>query len=74
MMQVIAYYLVFTPLSTWWGEALTQAGWNEYIVLFGTMVINLVTEFSYYRFVVYRNHMFTNKQGKEELARQQREE
>ena len=74
MMQVIAYYLVFTPLSTWWGEALTQAGWNEYLVLFGTMVINLVTEFSYYRFVVYRNHMFTNKQGKEELARQQREE
>ena len=74
MMQVIAYYLVFTPLSTWWGEALTQAGWNEYIVLFGTMVINLVTEFSYYRFVVYRNHMFTNKQGKEELARQQGEE
>lgn len=74
MMQVIAYYLVFTPLSTWWGEALTRAGWNEYIVLFGTMVINLVTEFSFYRFVVYRNHMFTNKQGQAELAKQQTEE
>lgn len=74
MMQVIAYYLVFTPLSTWWGEALTRAGWNEYIVLFGTMVINLVTEFSYYRFVVYRKHMFTNKQGQAELAKQQAEE
>ena len=74
MMQVIAYYLVFTPLSTWWGEALTRADWNEYIVLFGTMVINLVTEFSYYRFVVYRKHMFTNKQGQAELAKQQAEE
>ena len=73
MMQVIAYYLVFTPLSTWWGEALTRAGWNEYIVLFGTMVIILITEFSYYRFVVYKNHMFTNKQGKEELAKQAQE-
>lgn len=73
MMQVIAYYLVFTPLSTWWGEALTNAGWNEYIVLFGTMVINLVTEFSFYRFVVYKNHMFTNKEGQAELAKQQEE-
>jgi putative flippase GtrA len=71
MMQVVAYYLVFTPLSTWWGEALTNAGWNEYIVLFGTMVINLVTEFSFYRFVVYKNHMFTNKQGQAELAKKQ---
>ena len=26
MMQVIGYYLVFTPLSTWWGEALTRIG------------------------------------------------
>ena len=32
------------------------------------MVINLVTEFSFYRFVVYRNHLFTNKAGQRELA------
>jgi len=37
-------------------------------------VVNLVTEFSFYRFVVYRNHMFTNKQGQAELAQQQAEE
>lgn len=74
MMQIIAYYIVFTPLSTWWGEALTRAGWNEYIVLFGTMVINLVTEFSVYRFIVFRNHMYTNKEGQAELAKQQSEE
>ncbi|HML69401.1 MAG TPA: GtrA family protein [Clostridia bacterium] len=74
MMQIIAYYIVFTPLSTWWGEALTKAGWNEYIVLFGTMVINLITEFSVYRFIVFRNHMYTNKEGLAELAKQQSEE
>ena len=73
MMQVIGYYVLFTPLSTLWREALTRAGWNEYIVLFGTMVINLVTEFSFYRFVVYKNHMFTNKEGQAELAKQQEE-
>ena len=74
MMQIIAYYIVFTPLSTWWGEALTQAGWNEYIVLFGTMVINLITEFSVNRFIVFRKHMYTNKEGQAELARQQEQE
>ena len=73
MMQIFVYYLVFTPLSTWWGEVLTRAGWNEYIVLFGTMVINLITEFSVYRFIVFRNHMFTNAQGQAELAKLQEE-
>ncbi len=71
MTQIIIYYLFFTPLSTWWGEALARAGWNYYIVLFGTMVINFVTEFSVYRFIVYRKHMFTNKEGQAELAKMQ---
>ena len=74
MTQIFLYYLVFTPLSTWWGEALTQAGWNEYIVLFGTMVINMITEFSVYRFIVFRKDMYTNKEGQAELARQQAQE
>ena len=74
MTQIFIYYLFFTPLSTWWGEALTLAGWNEYIVLFGTMVINMLTEFSVYRFIVFRKHMYTNKQGQAELAKMQVEE
>jgi putative flippase GtrA len=61
MLQVALYYLVFTPLSTWWGEALTNIGWNEYIVLGGTMLTNLSTEFLFYRLVVYRNSINTNK-------------
>ena len=68
MMKVIGYYLVFTPASTWWGDALTGIGWNEYVVLFGTMVINFITEFLFCRFVVYRNMINTNK-----LAQRQRE-
>lgn len=73
MTQIFIYYLIFTPLSTWWGEALARAGWNYYIVLIGTMVINFVTEFSVYRFIVYRKHMFTNKEGQAELARMKAE-
>lgn len=63
MMKVFGYYFVFTPLSTWWGDALTNIGWNEYIVLAGTMIINFVTEFLFTRFVVYRNSINTNDLG-----------
>ena len=66
MLLVFAFYCVFTPLSIWWGNALTGIGWNEYIVLFGTMVINLVTEFLWTRFVVYRNSINTAKDKKKE--------
>ena len=55
MLEITAYYVVFTPLSTWWGEALVGIGWNEYLVLLFTMVINLITEYLVYLFVIYRH-------------------
>ena len=66
MAKVAVFYCVFTPLSTWWGAALTGAGWNEYIVLFGTMAVNLTTEFLYDRFFVFRGTMNTNKRAQKE--------
>ena len=54
MFLVFLYYLVFTPLSTWWGDALTKAGWNDYLVLAFTMIINGVTEFLFQKFVVFK--------------------
>lgn len=59
MLKVFGFYCVFTPLSIWWGNALTNAGWNEYLVLAFTMVINLTTEFLFTRFVVYGNSINT---------------
>ena len=57
MMKVALYYVVFTPLSTWWTAALTESSygimWNEYVVLILTMLVNFVTEFLYDRFVVF---------------------
>ena len=64
MTLVALFYVVFTPLSTWWGAALTNLGWNEELVLIGTMLINFVTEFLYQRFVVYRNTIDTNEIAK----------
>ena len=68
MLLVLGYYCVFTPASTLWGSALTNAGWNYYVVLFGTMLINLTTEFLYWRLVVYRGNINTNEQAKKKQA------
>lgn len=53
MFKVLIYYAIFTPLSTWWGDALTKINWNEYLVLGGTMLINFITEFLYQRYFVF---------------------
>ena len=61
MLQVALFYLVFTPLSTWWTAALTapEVGWNEYLVLALTMIVNFVTEYLFDRLVVFRGSIDT---------------
>ena len=67
MLKVAAYYVVFTPLSTWWGDIMAEDWlWNEYLVLAVTMSINLSTEFLYQKFVVFRNSIDTNDLAKKE--------
>lgn len=64
MLKVFGYYCVFTPVSTILGDwCVEQAGFNEYIVLFVTMVSNLITEFLFCRFVVYRNSINTSERA-----------
>ncbi len=72
MLLVALFYVVFTPLSTWWTAALTGENpftgaaasaeplVNNYAVQIGTMLINFVTEFLYQKFVVYRGKIDTN--------------
>lgn len=55
MLLVFAFYLVFTPVSTVLGTLAENSGVNEYIVLGVTMASNLVLEYLYTRYVVYRN-------------------
>ena len=66
MALVALYYLVFTPLSTWGGEALARASVNEYLVLALSMLANFVTEFLYQRYVVYRGRIDTRTPHKKE--------
>ncbi len=65
MLKVALFYAVFTPLSTWWTAVLTgpQVGWNEYLVLILTMLINFVVEYLYQRFFVFGKSLDTAKKG-----------
>lgn len=61
MVKVAIFYLIFTPVSTWWTAVLTgeAMGWNEYLVLILTMLVNFVTEYLYDRFFVFRDSIDT---------------
>ena len=62
MLKVFAYYCVFTPLSTYLGNYLTSGlGWNDYLVTGLNMLINLVTEFLYQKYYVFKDSL--EKQG-----------
>ena len=64
MLKVLGYYAVFTPLTTWMGDYLAEtAGWNEYLVTALNMVLNLVTEFLFQKYVVYRGKIDNNKKA-----------
>lgn len=54
MAKLLAYYAVFTPLSTLLGNYLAEdLLWNEYLVTGINMILNFVTEYLFQRFVVF---------------------
>ena len=60
MLKVAVFYLVFTPLSTWWTKVLTENyAWNADFVVIGTMLINFVSEYLYQRFFVFGKSLDT---------------
>ncbi len=61
MLKILAYYSVFTPVTTIMGEHLVETLlWNAYLVTIINMVINFVTEFLFDRFVVFGKTLNTN--------------
>lgn len=61
MAKVFGFYLVFTPLSTYLGNAAEGRGANDFIILIVTMLANFVLEFLFCKFVVYRGKEDTLK-------------
>lgn len=66
MALVALFYGVFTPVTTVGGNALVNAGWNDFVVLALTMILNFVLEYLYQRFVVYRGKIDTNDLARRE--------
>ena len=62
MLKVLAYYAVFTPLSTWLGHWLSDTlAWNEYLVTLLNMLLNFATEYPYQKFVVFTGSIDSKK-------------
>lgn len=59
MFKVFIYYLIFTPLSTILGDYLVKIGLNDYIATLINMIINLITEFLYQRYYVFKDSIDT---------------
>lgn len=67
MLKVFGYYCVFTPISTLGGKFLEGAlGWNGNWVTVINMILNLVTEYLFDRYVVYKDSMDTNDLAQKE--------
>ncbi len=74
MLLVALFYAVFTPLTTWLEHVLTMGqGWNEYLVTGLNMALNLVTEYLYDRFVVFRGSIDTNERARKQAAQKKEE-
>lgn len=54
MLKVFGFYLVFTPVTLLLGQWVVNLGVNNYIVEGATMLSNLVLEYLFCKFVVYR--------------------
>lgn len=60
MAKVFLFYLIFTPVSTIFGNWLAEGlRWNEYLVTGINMLLNVTTEFLYQKHVVYRHNLDT---------------
>jgi len=77
MLKVAAFYLVFTPFSTWLDKIITEdtpfagTAWIGTVSTIICMLLNFVTEFLYDRFFVFGNSIDTNEEAKEEAAEEE---
>ena len=72
MLQTVAYYIVFAPLSIWLAQMylVFKLHWNELLVKAVVMVVNFVTEFLYQRFYVFKKSLDTNDIAKKKKEKE----
>ena len=75
MLKVFGYYCVFTPVTVLGGKYLEGTlMWNGDLVTLLNMGLNLVTEYLFDTFVVYRNSLDTNDLAKKNEAASEEEQ
>ncbi len=72
MLKVALFYLIFTPASAYLGSLADDAGWNSYLIEALVMLSNLVLEFVYQKFFVFRNSINTNDIAEKENSKKER--
>jgi len=75
MLKTLAFYAVFTPLSTLCMNALTKGRpeWVGYVAEVGMMAANFFSEFVYQRFFVFGKSINTNSLAKKDREKGQNE-
>lgn len=62
MLKTLAFYVVFTPLSTLLEYYLAdKMGYNEYLITALNMILNFALEYLYQRFYVFKDSIETDK-------------
>ena len=62
MLKTLAFYAVFTPLSTLLEYYLAdKIGYNEYLITALNMILNFVLEYLYQRYYVFKDSIETDK-------------
>ncbi len=64
MLKVAGFYVVFTPLSLWLSSWAVNGGFNADIAQILTMAANLVLEYFFCKFVVYRGQEYNRQEEK----------
>lgn len=64
MLKTVLFYAIFTPVTMIAGNYCDKVGINHYIILFATMLLNLITEFLYQRFYTFKDALDTNDNAK----------
>ena len=73
MMKILAFYCVFTPVTTILGNYLAEnLGWNEYLVTGLNVLMNITTEYLYDRFVVFGKTIDTNDIAKKKAYKERK--
>lgn len=68
MVKVAIFYVFFIPITAWLGQVASDSGINDLIIKAVTMVLNLLGEFLWWKFIVFRGSENTNDLAQKKIA------